>query len=48
MDRIIDELMTKREEITRQGLRPNPKDDALLLALLLEDAKQNPHKYARR
>jgi len=47
-DQIIDQLMDERKRAGAQGMAQKESDALLLLALLLEDAKQNPQNYARR
>jgi hypothetical protein len=41
MDTIIDRLISERNQAEAQGMRQNKRDSALLLALLLEDAKHD-------
>lgn len=44
---MIDKLMAERAHAKSLGMAQNEKDSLLLLALLLEDAKRNPQRYAR-
>jgi hypothetical protein len=47
IDQMIDQLMDERKQAEALGHRQNEADSLLLLALLLEDAKRNPHRYAQ-
>lgn len=44
---MIDQLMKERKEAEALGHRQNEADSLLLLKLLLEDVRRNPHHYAR-
>lgn len=46
IDETIDRLMKEREQAQKLGHRQNERDSLLLLALLLEDVKRNPARYA--
>lgn len=47
-DKVIDRLMDERKQAEAQGMRQNEKDNAILLAALLEDAKRNPDRYVTK
>ena len=47
LDQMIDRLMQERAEAEALGHRQSEADSLLLLKLLLEDVRRNPHKYAQ-
>jgi len=47
IDQMIDQLMDERRHAESLGLAQKEKDALLLLALLLEDVKRNPQRYAQ-
>lgn len=47
LDKQIDRLIAEREHAESLGMAQNQADSLLLLRLLLEDVRRNPHRYAR-
>lgn len=45
IDQQIDQLMAERQRAEALGFKQSEEDSLLLLALLLEDVKRNPHRY---
>lgn len=48
LDDMIDILIEERMQARALGYRQNEGDSELLLKLLFEDVRRNPHRYAHR